>query len=274
MATLQNATGRLLALIHAAGQHPPNMVSRDAWRVLLRVEEKGNISELLSRLAAVMNLPSEAEAEIRRLEHVKVDHLLVWVPVVHQAFSVINLGAHWETFRKPFDTDARALHALEIASDMVARQFPQAMIDENELEEIRNEVVELRSMTLAAELDEDLKLFILANLREIEAAIEQYQIRGTAGLREVVQRAYGEVLLRPTTRERVERTPVGHRYAKVLHRILISISLSADLIALNAWKDQQLLPPPAIIESPAPDTSPPNVPEITDEPTATRTQRV
>ena len=115
MSTLTNAAGRLHALIETGLKFPANMVIKDAWTKILNTDPK-DTSQLLVHLSAALQLPSQAEAEVRQLKMVNVDHVLVWVPPVQRAFSALNLEEHWEKFRIHFEKNGAALHTLQIAA--------------------------------------------------------------------------------------------------------------------------------------------------------------
>jgi len=245
MANLTSAAGRLHALIAEGRKIPTTVFMRDAWPKVLHAEGASPL-ELLTLLASVLRLPAEAEAEIRRLDHADHQDLLLWVEPVQQAFSILNMAAHWEAFRGPFDRDASGLVALKIAANMIHRQFPQPIVEPDVLVDLLRQISDVRSEALSAEIDVDLKFLILDHLRQIEFAIETYHLRGATGIREAAETALGALMTRPAVVAKSADVPVTRSFGRVLRRVLLIVSVAADGLTLAQAADQLLLPSAAV----------------------------
>lgn len=245
MGTATSAAGRLHSILVEAVRLPNTLAMKDAWGTLLKVSAKDR-TELLHRLADVLSLPLIARLEVNRLDHVNHAHLLQWVEPVNRAFSAVSLDASWEAFKNGLGKDTAPLLSLQIAADMIDRQWPQPACEDDELRELSARVAGLRDDVLASRLASDLKEFILEHLRRVQHGIDAYHVRGPEGLRDAVQNAYGALLTQPDIARRATKTAQGRRFADLLNGLLVAVSLSADLLTLGQFVGPALLPPSAV----------------------------
>jgi hypothetical protein len=198
---LNNPAGRLYALLVKANALSDKKHYLDAWReLLLPPHEQKDTFAVFERLGPVFMLPNQAVVAIRqlKLDAVSEKHLLEWVPGVEQAF-LLSFHSMWSQFRNSFkDKNAHCLYSLKTAAIELARFSRERELPEDELKQVLQDVQDLREKVRTATISPELKSILLKYLREVETAIEEYQIRGASGVAYAASAAVGAVLFADT----------------------------------------------------------------------------
>jgi hypothetical protein len=150
-----------------------------------------------------------------------INHALYldWVPNVEQAFSQMQLAGQWEMFRTPIARDSATLKTLAICADHLSRVAPEPNVPDEDLTKLREQVWNLHDEILAARVDPELQLFLLKHVREIELAIDTYQIQGAPGLSRAVGAAMAETASRPEISGKLSQG-VGRRFVAIVGIVL------------------------------------------------------
>lgn len=133
-----NPAGRLLALIERIKATPPRHKNvAVGWTEVLEVEHQDR-SVLLSRLSRVLRMPQVAEEAVAAHESLPKETFLEWVPVVRNAFSVLNMDAPWAEVLNRLD-DA-PLRSLKFCDYQLATLSPEPTIARAFLDELLSHV--------------------------------------------------------------------------------------------------------------------------------------
>lgn len=111
--------------------------------------------------------------------------------VAHRSFS--NLRANQANLTRPITDETLTL--LRVIASEWEKKKPDPKIDEEALREIQAEAHGLFESVKRAEIDRDLKLFILSLTAAILQAIQQYRIGGPEGLKRALALVIGQATL-------------------------------------------------------------------------------
>jgi hypothetical protein len=111
--------------------------------------------------------------------------------VAHQSFS--NLRANQANLTRPITDETLTL--LRVIASEWGKKKPDPKIDEETLQEIQAEARGLFESVKRAEIDRDLKSFILSLTSAIMQAIQQYRIGGPEGLKRALALIIGQATL-------------------------------------------------------------------------------
>lgn len=95
------------------------------------------------------------------------------------------------------------------------------MIGDDDLSKLDHELKELYQVAKDADIDEQLKRFILEHITTISDAIADVQIKGTGAVQKEMKAALAEVAVDPSLREKIETSDLGRHFWLFLERYLL-----------------------------------------------------
>jgi hypothetical protein len=229
-----NPAGRLLALLTAAADLHHNTQAIEAWRKILDLPGVPGV-ELLERIGLVFALPNHIQNAVLKQEDHKDDHalLLDWQPKVERAFVVLQLAGTWGEFKN--NVTGEVLRSLKHCNAVLRRAAPETELAKEQLEDMLTAARTLHTQVTDSDLDADLKLFLLTHLREIEKAIENYQILGAPGISRAANDAIGVVLVKSSQGflTRLGQSPVAQSALRFIRRVAFVAQLGANVIKIT-----------------------------------------
>ena len=174
--------------------------------------------------------------------------------VVDEFGSLLEAGIineDWTPFGN-FLTDSENLHILDSAADIVSLHQPKlsgAVISSDDLEKILFEAENLLANIQRADVEQDIKEFLIARLEEITIAIRRYNIGGPVYLRKVVESNIGSVLLKTSSLRKQNK--VNTELIKAAFKLILTVGGLLDfganvegyLMPKGAEVIERLLPP-------------------------------
>ena len=149
--------------------------------------------QVVQEILAFLDLVDETEAGINELGF--DDFYLEAFPplrlVAHQSFS--SLRANQANLTRPITDETLTL--LRVIASEWGKKKPDPKIDEETLQEIQAEAHALFESVKRAEIDRDLKTFILSLTSAILQAIQQYRIGGPESLKRALALIIGQATL-------------------------------------------------------------------------------
>ncbi len=242
MKNLNNPAARLHALLQKAKQNTDlqSKPSTESWSILLNVP-KENQALMLKRLGGVMELPLLIKERIENLPDIDHKLRLRWLPKIEQAFQANHLAAGFHVFLNKIDDTT--LLGIEYCADDLARRDPEPEIKPDELEALRQQVDSLISETTDAEIDSDIKKFILKHLFAIRNAIEEYQVFGSKSLVTAFGQAVAAAYTESQTAVKVSVSPQGNKFWKCVAGLGILLTVGNQVMQLTEGVLKLLQPP-------------------------------
>lgn len=189
----KTSAGRLLNIIKEAKSISSQTQCIDAWGKILNTN-KSNMPLLFKRLGAVMALPSKIEKIVLNTNGISDTRAyLNWLGPINQAFMNQNLSSTWDTFSKYIDQ--HTINYLTITTDMLNLQSPETNLKDTELEKLKNDFLGIEKEINEAELDIELKNFMLKRIRDILNAIDEYKLNGIEPLMDSLNITIGQIIL-------------------------------------------------------------------------------
>lgn len=149
--------------------------------------------QVVQGILAFLDLVDETEAGLHELEF--DDFYWEAFPplrlVAHRSLS--NLRANQANLTRPITDETLTL--LRVIASEWRKKKPDPKIDEETLQEIKAEAHGLFESVKSAEIDRDLKLFILSLTSAILQAIQQYRIGGPESLKRALALIIGQATL-------------------------------------------------------------------------------
>tara|TARA_Y100001968_G_scaffold331598_1_gene386788 strand:+ start:1456 stop:2232 length:777 start_codon:yes stop_codon:yes gene_type:complete len=244
----ENPAERLLRIINAGRKIKAQENCRKTWCSLLNVDEKDE-ALLLGRLGKTMALVREIAEELKALEGVNARSYLGWVPSVNSAFSRQNLNDTWQGFIKHIDD--HTCNYLSNTADILAAHIPRKAWNIDTLRGISRSVNEVVEEISESELPQNVKIYMTSKLREIQIAIDEYEITGSGPIIEKVEAAFGHVVLDPEFRAAAKSYPAAEKFWAVIGKLAVLATLTLTTLQIpNEVRDY--LPPAAHIDQEKP----------------------
>ena len=187
MATSQNAAGRLHAALVLAVKDADNKPMREVWARVFGVDQ-ADTGEILRHLAVLFEQKSKAETQIKALGG-EQEVFLRPIRGVERLFSEFNLAEHLQKFkgRIPHAT----IETLEVAAEALRLRHPAGELATETRESLLGEIDVLAEHIRAADLESEAKAGCIELVERLRRALILYQLVGTDGVLEAVERNLG-----------------------------------------------------------------------------------
>jgi hypothetical protein len=228
-----NPAGRLHALLtQLRGQDWSERV-QVGWAAVLAVgSSEQDLPELARRLAPVYELPVEIEASVARLDPDDYDHdmLLRWRPAVAGVLQATCFPFNpLETVMHKYDGETLAW--LEHSNDVLQRRRSEREVKAADAERIEKLVHDLAKEIAEADVDGELRIFLLDHLDSMSRALRDLPVRGVLALQDAYDRAIGSLVRRKDLWVKWEREP---GFWKKYERLLTVLALTIGLVTQGA----------------------------------------
>jgi hypothetical protein len=191
MAT-DNAASRLLELLRKAKALDQNVPSVKAWQTIL--ETKGS-AQLLSRLGKMIALPEKISETLSNSVDTTPGVVQHISNQFYAAFSSHKFSDKWEVFVTKIDD--HMMNYLALASTLLETQVKTKRLEEAELDELRQGFVDLLEKVRASQLSPRVKAYVVLQLHDLVAALDDYFITGAEPILERIEAAIGHAYVDP-----------------------------------------------------------------------------
>jgi hypothetical protein len=228
-AELNNAAGRLHHLLLKRGTVSGDRPLLEAWATILQVDptERGL---LLAAVGQTLSLPKLAyDATCRAIPESSHTLFLRWHPNVQAAFSNMAFQGAWSSFANSITGED--MLSLAHSSHEIARVAPEQTVPASDLEELKDQLLDLLvEVQNSTELG-DLKPFLLSKIKAMWNAIAGYEYFGVAPLEEALDSTLGWFARNRRELEKrggPESRTIFSKAWKVMHAVALVLSLATD----------------------------------------------
>jgi hypothetical protein len=242
-----NPAARLLAIVNDAGGRPIEHSNRDVWSGVFGIPPQ-DTTTLFRRLATLTELPAEAAAAIAALPNEPEDERYLWKPPIEEMLQRVmaSINGQW---RDPASLLTPVpMSNLRYWAKKLEIVRPEPVLDEDEVREVHRLVRELIERVLNSPLEIEVKEFLLDQLRAADAALQEYRIRGVAGVVAVLKEMAGGLWTDPPVARKAAETEEGRSVMTVLGRfarMFADVARVVDVVA-RLYGHQLELPAPPI----------------------------
>ena len=226
-----NPARRLHSLLADALTKNPNEQTRKVWASVFSISEKEAAGRVFYDLGLLHHLTYAIEDRIRRIPDINIELFLRAIPAVRLALSPIQMNASFgETAGKHLN--AGTMTALEFAANELAKDHHEDPIPPEDLTAIRDQALQLLEDVRIADIDSDLRTLLMDLLVTMIRCVDEYRIRGAAGLRDVVAFSVGQFILNHDLFEKTKKEPVVQRFYKLVGRVSTVVSAAIKVMEL------------------------------------------
>jgi hypothetical protein len=186
-----NAASRLLDLLIRAKEIDPNTASIHAWEKLLAV--KKNPALLLSRMGKMIALPQQISTTLSNSVETSPGVVLHISNQFYSAFTSHKFGDKWEVFVNRIDD--HITNYLALASTLLETQVKTKRLEEDELQSLRNGFGQLLEKVRASDLPPKLKSYVVLQLHDLLATLDDYFITGAEPIMERIEATIGHACI-------------------------------------------------------------------------------
>ncbi|MGB5962046.1 MAG: hypothetical protein WBG73_15360 [Coleofasciculaceae cyanobacterium] len=202
--------------------------------------------ELFDGIAKLSALVNDTELAINKTQDVNIELYLRAINEVKEAFNNlhVNLPEDWLLIANKIDKST--LEKLEFCADVLSRQQGEIVLNNEELNELFDEVRTLLEKVLDADLDKDIKSFMLEKLKDIDQAIINYKFQGSKGLIQAIESTLGATIINEKIRSQKEK-PIVTNFFTVIGRVasVLNVYNNTKNLAPDVGKMLQYLLPGA-----------------------------
>lgn len=191
--------------------------------------------------AELAELCAEVRQEVAQLP----DYLHAHIPLgdfvqIEKAVDFFTM-ARQQTVQKLMSAIDPAGHrSLEILDAHLHTQRAQPLIPDEKRQSLTDQVEALiADLRDADDLDDEAKDFILAKLADVEAALRNAMVTGTAAIEKATDSLIGGVRRRPDVWERVAKTKWGPRLGKIAAALCLALGALPGALELMPGPEQE-----------------------------------
>ena len=201
----QNPARRLIELLEAFYKESQNQDGRNTlqvWSVVLNCENK----DLLSRMVQLEQLIQDVKDKVLRDTRVKLkDRNLQWVAPVTASLSIASLPQAAFSVRSHYDPSSVGMNMLYVCAQFLSEYRPEIEFSVEDLNAVSSEINLLMAAIEEQVTDADTKYFLLDLLSCCSFGLQNYRIRGPAGLDESLNVTIAKLLrARPSIDQKFE----------------------------------------------------------------------
>lgn len=225
-----NPAGRLFLVLKKAQKIENRKKVRQGWAEIFETEPN-NTSEILRKLGEVNKLPATIRDHVTSLNGVNHELHLKKLNVVEKALSNINFNSSWQGIKKQLD-EATVL-SIEHCSDLLSQHSSEKALEKKDLDKLKQRVQDFKNELSEYEIDHQLSSLIYNKVNDIERAIFDYELKGTASIKKEVESAFGSYFMQIEVMQKDEKVAV--KFFEFLTRISTVIHLSEYAPALKDY---------------------------------------
>jgi hypothetical protein len=240
--TPDNAGARLFSIMsrlkEAAGQPPLT-----AWAMALGIQYipavPPNINaeitvtpfDVLHAINETQKLIAEVERKIRSIEGIKLTRYLGPFSRLHAVTDVntILAGNFHEALKAITDSD---LTVLDFCAEVLERHYREPVVEQDQLRELLKDIDALFQEIADAEIEPDLKIFLLARIEEMRRGVVEYQIGGHERLKETLGKTFGMIMVNRDLVEANKDEPTVRTFGNLTGRLASLVSFTSDVASL------------------------------------------
>lgn len=226
-----NPSGRLFAIMKEGLGISDDTPGSEAWRQLLLCayvtaeDEHAEVLQqhvLLVRLGKLVSLPAQIRQEIEQLEDVNQEFYLRHIGrFEHALLHRIRFDAKWKHFKDAINGEH--MMGLEACDELLSRRRPEPALDDEVLKDLLKQFDDLFEQVTHAELDGDVREFLLTHIERMRHALQTYRISGVRPVIQALEATVGSAVLQPELTERVKATDEGERFWKGMGRAFAAL---------------------------------------------------
>ena len=224
-----NPAARLLSILERGKTKAPETNCRAVWEELL--EAKDDSPLLMARLGKVMELPRLAITSLKEEFPQQGDMWSHWESQVNAAFMVQNMHANWDSFIN--HVDAHTLTYLRMASSLLQAKANTKLIADADLVTVRETLSAILVEVLASDLPDEVKKYVVRNLRKIVDSIDEYKLTGALPLLDAVETTLGHAAVDKQYKTFLTSTELGKRLLDTLASMANVVTVAVGLPQLT-----------------------------------------
>ncbi|MEO2282057.1 hypothetical protein [Pseudoalteromonas pernae] len=188
-----NSAYRIREILNSLRSKPDNTPTHEIWAEVFSLEESDQDRKNVSIARCLADLHDEVE--LVRDEMLKLGYsenlFDSSLKKCNTVFAVQSIMGQWKGHKQQITPEV--IVALGFCSEILPNE--EELIDESNLDELRDMASDLRASLTQSNLPVHTKHIIEKHLNKIDEAIFKYKVVGAKALNEVMQSAYGEVIV-------------------------------------------------------------------------------
>lgn len=231
MKQTDNPAKRLHSILSDAIKRNGGEATIKVWSAVFDANGDDAIPRVFYCLGLLHQLTFAVEDRVRRIPGLNTDLYLRAMPDIRRALSPARTDFAFN------DTAGRYLNAgtmtvLEFCANELGKEHHEDAIPAEELNALRTDIDALFSDVSSADIDKDLQVLLLDLLSMMLRSIDEYRIRGAAGIRDAMAFSIGQFCINHDLYQKTKKEPVVDRFSKILARISTVVSTAIKVMSL------------------------------------------
>lgn len=218
MLNYDNPATRLFAVLEQGRRVTHSENCRAVWVKILGTSEPVALARRLADTRALIgesvDLATRLAPRYRPIEH--------WIKQTNTAFDRMHLDGQWGSFIAHIDS--HAMDHLETLTHLLDAKLPDSAMSEDIVLNFRTEIDELLVEILRADLDSELRMYLVRSLGKIINALDEYKLTGSAAILDAVQTAVGGVVIDVELQSKARESTLAKKALSAIARTATAFS--------------------------------------------------
>ena len=228
-AVMNNPAARLLNILEEGKQKNASQKCRTVWCQLLGIDVTDKIT-FLGKLGKVLALSAEVVDELKKIDGINVERYMNWCQPVEKAFSDSTFDSQWITFSQHLNE--HVFNYLTMTSDFLSLRSPQPILPKSDVEKIAEDAKELILEITEANLPDNIKSYMLSQLKKVLVAADDYKITGSKEVVQIVEETFGHAILKNDLVKPVETNPVAKKFWTFMANAAVVTTIATGVLQL------------------------------------------
>ncbi len=224
-----NPAYRLLNLLEKGKRISPNNPCRSAWAQLLGTSVDS--PELLIRLGKTMELPSLVVQSLIDTYPDESNTWSHWTTQIQTAFLSQQLHDKWNTFIAHIDD--HSFTYLRMHAKLLQVKSKTKPLESEVLTKAREELNDVLSELLSAEIDISAKTYLARNIRKLISSIDEYHISGSASVFDSMEALIAHQFFDPEYKKCLNESSIGGKISTIVGTVADAMTIVMGLPAIS-----------------------------------------
>jgi hypothetical protein len=231
MSKSKNPAALLHSLLADLCKMPPSNPARYSFNAVFKTYND-DTSRLLQSLGEMVKLALSAEEQIRSIQELDLERYLNWKPDIVEAFGQISLRGDLSAFIAPLKkNNGQALERLQYCADRLSLLHGKEL-EQIDLTEIQTSITSLKSEIRDADVDAELKVYLLYQLGVMADAINRYSLFGIGPLESATNEIVGSLVLNEKAHKQLA-VPVLQKFRNLVVQMARVVKAASDAVVVE-----------------------------------------
>ncbi len=236
-----NPASKLLDIFKQANSKSGGISIKQVWSEIFKIDSDNN-KKVFEKIAYLYGLVEELKDQMKTVTNFNENVDLKFIHKIEQILNQANLDGPWENCKQILASDG-PLYNLEICENKLNDEFRNHNDSNKELSDLIEEIEELDKDVSQAEINPDLKKFILSQIEIIRRGVWSYRVYGVDAFKNSIGEIYKSFCVENHIKPKNEKEKnIVSQWSEKLDKVIVIIQKSEKFLPVINFARKLLNP--------------------------------